>query len=133
MVVIQQETPGQNSLPCTVDELRKIEAHVPNQYLVRLVPGSVQEVISHLPTTSVAHFACHGTQNTQNPLKSALLLRDGQLEVSQIIQLYMPNASLAVLSACETAMGDENLPDEVIHLGAGLFFAGFRGVVATMW
>jgi hypothetical protein len=45
----------------------------------------------------------------------------------------MPNASLAFLSACETAKGDENLPDEVIHLGATLLFAGFRGVVATMW
>jgi CHAT domain-containing protein len=133
MVVIQQETPGQNSLPCTVDELRKIEAHVPNQALVRLVPGSVQEVISNLRTTSVAHFACHGTHNIRNPLESALLLQDGRLEVSEIIQLYMPNASLAVLTACETAMGDESLPDEVIHLGAGLFFAGFRGVVATMW
>ena len=42
-------------------------------------------------------------------------------------------ASLAFLSASETAMGDGNLPDEVIHLGATFLFAGFRGVVATMW
>jgi len=27
----------------------------------------------------------------------------------------------------------KNLPDEVIHLGAALMFAGFHGVVATMW
>ena len=30
-------------------------------------------------------------------------------------------------------MGDENLPDEVIHLGSALLFAGFREVIATMW
>jgi hypothetical protein len=30
-------------------------------------------------------------------------------------------------------MGDEHLPDEVIHLGSTLLFAVFRGVVATMW
>ena len=35
----------------------------------------------------------------------------------------MPDASLAFLSACETAMGDENLPDEGIHLGSTLLFA----------
>jgi len=45
----------------------------------------------------------------------------------------MPNASLAFLSACQTAMGDENLPDKAFHLAAALLFAGFRGTVATMW
>jgi hypothetical protein len=133
MVVIQPDTPGQKSLPCTVDELRKMERHVAKKDLVKLVRGSVKEVISHLPQTSMVHFACHGKQDTQNPLESALLLQDGQLKVSQIMQQSMPNASLAFLSACETAMGDENLPDEVIHIGSTLLFAGFRGVVATMW
>ena len=44
--------------------------------------------------------------------------------------------SLAFLSACETAKGDSKTPDEAIHLAATLLFqlfAGFRGVVATMW
>jgi hypothetical protein len=133
MVVIESQTPGQKSLPCTLDELRNIEVHVPDKELIKLVPGSVKNVMSNLLTTSIVHFACHGQQNTQNPLESALLLQDGPLCVSQIMQQPMSNASLAFLSACETAMGDENLPDEVIHLGATLLFAGFRGVVATMW
>jgi CHAT domain-containing protein len=41
--------------------------------------------------------------------------------------------SLAFLSACQTAMGDETTPDEMMHLAAALLFAGFRSVVATMW
>ena len=133
MVVIQSQTPGQKPLPCTLDELRQIEAHIPDNELIKLVPGSVKDVMSNLPATSVVHFACHGQQNTQKPLESGLLLQDGQLKVSQIMQQSIPNASLAFLSACETAMGDEKLPDEVIHLGATLIFAGFRGVIATMW
>jgi CHAT domain-containing protein len=133
MVVIQPDTPGQKHLPCTLDELRKIEAHVPDNHLIKLIRGSVKEAISHLPAVSITHFACHGRQNAHNPLESALLLHDGPLKVSQIMQQPMSNASLAFLSACETAMGDDNLPDEVIHLGATLLFTGFRGVVATMW
>jgi CHAT domain-containing protein len=133
MVVIQSETPGQRSLPYTLEELRKIETHVPEEELVKLVSGSVQDVMLNLPATSIAHFACHGHQNSQNPLESALLLKDGPLKVSQIMRQSIPHGSLAFLSACQTAMGDENLPDEVIHLGATLLFAGFRGVVATMW
>ncbi|KIM82633.1 hypothetical protein PILCRDRAFT_70495, partial [Piloderma croceum F 1598] len=104
LAVVQPDTPGQKSLPCTLNELQKIESHVPNNNLVKLAGGSVKEVISHLPEVSIAHFACHGEQNIQNPLESALLLQDGPLKVSHIMQKPMPNASLAFLSACETAM-----------------------------
>jgi CHAT domain-containing protein len=133
LVVVQPETPGQKSLPCTIEELQKIEEHVPKDNMIRFMHGYVEDVMLNLPVTSIAHFACHGQQNPRNPLESALHLEDGPLKLSQVMGQFMPHASLAFLSACETAMGDENLPDEVIHLGATLLFAGFRGVVATMW
>jgi hypothetical protein len=31
------------------------------------------------------------------------------------------------------AMGDEGLPDVDIHIAAGMLFAGYGGVVGTMW
>jgi CHAT domain-containing protein len=131
MAVIQPRT-----LPCTAQEIQKIGTYVPNECLVRLgisgAPVSVEEVVSHLPTVSIAHFACHGQQNKRN-LESAPILEDSPLKVSRIMRQSMPSASLAFLCACQTAMGDENLPDEAIHLGATLLFAGFRGVVATIW
>ncbi|KAF8501977.1 CHAT domain-containing protein [Gautieria morchelliformis] len=111
MVVIEPRTPGQKPLPCTVDEMRRIGARVPAN----------------------THFACHGQQHPESPLNSALMLQDGPLKVSQIMQQPIPSGTLAFLSACQTAMGDENLPDEVIHLASTLLFAGFRGVIATMW
>jgi CHAT domain-containing protein len=137
VVVIQPQTLGQRPLSYTIDELHRIEDHVPNKSLVRLgvegSPASVDTVLSHLATASAVHFACHGEQNPKSPLDSALILEDGELKVSQIMAQSMPNASLAFLSACQTAMGDRDLPDEAIHLAATLLFAGFRGVVATMW
>ncbi|KAJ7090527.1 hypothetical protein C8R44DRAFT_648274 [Mycena epipterygia] len=30
-------------------------------------------------------------------------------------------------------MGNEKVPDEAIHLAGTMLFAGFRGVVGTMW
>jgi CHAT domain-containing protein len=132
MVVIQNQT-----LPCTVRELEAIRKWVPNEVLVTFgipdSPALVESVASRLSTASIAHFACHGQQNFNSPLDSALILEDGRLKVSRIIQQPMTNALLAFLCACETATGDEGLPDEVIHLGATLLFAGFKGVVATMW
>jgi CHAT domain-containing protein len=137
LVAIQPETSGQPPLPGTRAELNKIQGHVPSKYLVRLgipdAPASVESVYSHLSAASIVHLACHGQQDARNPLNSAFLLGDGPLKVSRIMRQSMPNASLAFLSACQTAMGDENLPDEAIHLAATLLFTGFRGAVATMW
>ncbi|KAG1717664.1 uncharacterized protein EDB91DRAFT_1189727, partial [Suillus paluster] len=31
------------------------------------------------------------------------------------------------------AVGDEETPDEVIHLAAGLQFSGFKSVIGTLW
>jgi len=132
MAVIQPKT-----LPYANQELQNIAGHVPNECLVKLgvpgAPATVNEVVSRLSAVSIAHFACHGVQNKENPLESSLILEDGRLQISRIMQESTPNASLALLCACETAMGDEDLPDEAMHLGATLLFAGFSGVVATMW
>ena len=102
--------------------------------LVKLESGTVEEVALHLPTTAIVHFASHGMQDVLKPLESALLLKDRRpLTFHRIMQESNPNARLAFLAECQTAMGDETLPDEVIHLGSTLLFAGFPGVVATMW
>ncbi|KAG1797157.1 uncharacterized protein BJ212DRAFT_1406857 [Suillus subaureus] len=45
----------------------------------------------------------------------------------------IPHAEFAFLSACHTAVGDEETPDEVIHLAAGLQFSGFKSVIGTLW
>jgi CHAT domain-containing protein len=138
MAVIQPHTPGFAPLSYTLDELAKIKEHVPQRSLVQLgipgAPATVTAVLSQLSTASIVHLACHGVQGVKSPLESALILDDGKmLKVSQIMEQHMPNASLAFLGACGTAMSDENLPDETIHLAASLLFIGFHGTVATMW
>lgn len=137
--IIQPQIPGRPelALPSTNTELEKIESRVPKAHLTKIGtpenPTSISKVTSILPSVLIAHFACHGTQDQTSPLDSALILSDGQLKVSKIMEKPLRNASLAFLSACETAMGDDRTPDENIHLAGSMLFAGFRGVVATMW
>jgi CHAT domain-containing protein len=84
--------------------------------------------------SSWVHFACHGVQDVLRPTQSALLLAGGsKLTLSNIIQLALPHAELAYLSACQTAMGDKPLQEESVHLAAGMLSAGYCGVIATMW
>ncbi|KAG2150202.1 CHAT domain-containing protein [Suillus bovinus] len=79
------------------------------------------------------HLACHGTQRFDEPFQSAFLMRDQPLSLLDIVQMDLSQHNFAFLSACETAVGDFSTPDEVIHLAAGLQFAGVRSVVGTLW
>ncbi|KAJ7849528.1 hypothetical protein B0H14DRAFT_2356132 [Mycena olivaceomarginata] len=85
------------------------------------------------------HFAYHGTLDVQNPLDSGLLLDNGRLKVSEImpgtddLRSRQKGMTLAFLSACGTAKGDESLPDHAMHLAATMLFIAFRVVAATMW
>ncbi|KAJ7676620.1 CHAT domain-containing protein [Mycena polygramma] len=108
------------------------------EWLTSIRGGTGKEVVKHLQESSAVHFACHGIQDRMNPLESGLMLSDGRLKVSQIIQQAQneesrKTMSLAFLSACEAAKGDNSAPDEAMHLAATLLFAGFDTVVATMW
>ncbi|KAJ6463666.1 CHAT domain-containing protein [Mycena vitilis] len=139
--VIQERVPNLPPLPGAREELERITARVPSEWLTSLgdrTPVTVETALDHLGQSSLVHFACHGVQDTEQPLDSGLVLHDGRLKVSQLMRrrnMHDMNKpmSLAFLSACETAKGDETVPDEAMHLAATQLFAGFRGIVATMW
>jgi CHAT domain-containing protein len=136
--VIQPSAPGCSPLPGARHEEKKLQARVPKEWLTVLLGSKKEEVVGHLRDSSIVHFACHGVQDLQQPLDSGLILSDGRLTVSEIMRKQegdniRKTVSIAFLSACETAKGDTTVPDEAMHLAATLLFAGFRGVVATMW
>lgn len=95
--------------------------------------ATVDSVCNALKHCSWVHFACHGKQDDESPLESSLVLHDGLLSVLRLSASPLSGAELAVLLACETAKGSKDISDEVIHLSAGLHFAGFRRIVGTMW
>ncbi|KAG2066684.1 hypothetical protein BDR04DRAFT_1121026 [Suillus decipiens] len=90
-------------------------------------------VLCALRDNSWLHFACHGEQNYDEPFNSAFLMRDQPLSLLDITQIDLSCHQFAFLSACETAVGDFRTPDEVIHLAAGLRFAGVKSVIGTLW
>ncbi|KAG2034101.1 CHAT domain-containing protein [Suillus americanus] len=79
------------------------------------------------------HLACHGKQDPTQPYNSHFVMRDEHLTLLDIMDKDIPHAEFAFLSACHTAVGDEETPDEVIHLAAGVQFSGFKRVIGTLW
>ena len=96
--------------------------------------GTVEEVLDLMKGADWVHFACHGVQDEINPTESGLCLaNERRLRISDIIALSRPRGGLAFLSACHTAKGDDDLSDEAVHISAGMLFAGYGGVIGTMW
>jgi CHAT domain-containing protein len=91
------------------------------------------EVLQLMPEATVLHLACHEIQNAREPLKSGFIMHDKMMEVADLMRLNLPKARLAFLSACETAQGDMERPDEALHLAATMLYAGFKSVIGTMW
>lgn len=86
----------------------------------------------------VIHLACHGKFKGESPLSSALYLtgdgkNDGRLMVHELFGLNLENASLVVLSACETGLSQVMVGDELIGLSRGFIYAGTPSLVVTLW
>jgi CHAT domain-containing protein len=133
LVIAAETAPNLPALPMVRDEIKHVVETLRVHDTVKLENATVDAVMEQLPPANIVHFACHGTQHNTNPLLSSFHLRDGSLSVTSLMRLRLPQAFLAFLSACETAKGHEEQPDQVLHLAATLLFAGFPSVVATMW
>lgn len=86
----------------------------------------------HSPTADLLHLACHGLFRPDSPLFSALRLADGWLTVRDAYGLTL-DASLVVLSACETGVSVVAPGDELIGLARGFFSAGAATLLVSLW
>jgi len=111
--------------------------------IARLFPKSTVPTFAEPDSSSGAdmathiHFACHGDYNWDDPLESGWqLAEDQRLKLADLFNDTFPlrNASLVVLSACQTGVADpDDLADEYLGLTAGFLFAGAPAVISTLW
>ncbi|KIK33417.1 hypothetical protein CY34DRAFT_813608 [Suillus luteus UH-Slu-Lm8-n1] len=126
------------TLDCVEPELELVRSLLPPPPTISFtkitsVDATKSRALRALQDNTWLHFACHGTQSYEEPFMSAFLMRDQPLSLLDITKVDISRHEFAFLSACETAVGDFATPDEVIHLAAGLQFAGVKSVVGTLW
>ena len=135
LTVAQASAPGAQPIPKTEDEVKIVQGLTAGARRVDLTgkDATVQYVKEAMMKSNWIHLACHGQQNTADPMSSGFLLHDRTLKLSEIVKMSLPKADFAFLSACQTAMGDEKVAEESVHLAAGMLLSGCRGVIATTW
>ncbi|CAE6504099.1 unnamed protein product [Rhizoctonia solani] len=137
LTVSQEQTPGSHSsLPGAARELAYIKEHardVMSYTQLANEEATVEAVLDAMERHDCIHFACHAHQRVGDPTKSGFFLHDGTLSLVSILRRSFKNKGLAFLSACQTAMGDRDLPNETAHLASSVLIAGYPSVIATLW
>lgn len=100
--------------------------------------ASAPEFVKRAEGHAVIHLAAHAELKGASPLFFNLRLgakRDegGALEVADIYDLNLTRASLVVLSACRTQLGDQRQGDDILGLNRAFMYAGTPTVVASLW
>lgn len=87
--------------------------------------------------SAVIHLSAHALLNAQSPFFSGILLYDGQLTVQDVFAMPLPKLDLAVLSACNTQLGEtfeqHHTGREIVALNRAFIYAGAPSVVASLW
>lgn len=133
------ETPDEPDLPALpniTEELAAVTSAVGGRFAVTTLlstDAQSERVLKSLTTHSIAHLACHGIQDLQNPSAASLRLWDRRITVLDLANARLGPARLAYLSACQTAVGGVHLLDESLHLAGAFRLLGYDNVIATLW
>ena len=105
-----------------------------------------KRVRQEIEGADVIHLATHSQINDDAPMSSGILLsppekdppvgqtiNDGALQAWEIFSQMRLRADLAVLSACNTALGKSVRGEGIVGLTRALQYAGVRSVVASQW
>ncbi|MFD7656812.1 CHAT domain-containing protein [Actinosynnema sp. NPDC059797] len=133
LTVALERTPGFGDLPGTVVESAALHPAQSDLPLLDNAQATADKVLAQLQTSTWCHFACHAVDDAESPSRSALMLHDRPLQVSEISRLRLESAELAYLSACSTAHTGLRLAEESVHLASAFHLAGFKHVVASLW
>jgi CHAT domain-containing protein len=68
---------------------------------------TAEALLDKLSEATILHLACHGYQDSENALSSGFVMSDKMLTIERLMQVPLPRAFMAFLSACDTAKGDQ--------------------------
>ncbi|OUL20979.1 hypothetical protein BV378_28310 [Nostoc sp. RF31YmG] len=134
---LSESRPGFDALPNVQKEVEKIQSDLPSQVLFNqnFTNSAFQNRISAV-SYPIVHLATHGKFSSQAD-ETFILTWDGKIKVNQLsnvlktLEISRENSlELLVLSACETAAGDNR---SALGLAGIAVRSGARSTVATLW
>lgn len=97
--------------------------------------GTKQRFLQEADDYDIIHLAIHGKSDSVNRFKSSLVFNGDQDYYLTSTDLYQTNlkSKLAVLSACETGVGQFSKGEGAFSIARGFAVAGVPAIVTTLW
>ena len=122
------------------EECRIISRLYPRSTLLTGTVATKDRFLDLAPRYDVLHIAAHAVANPLNPGLSYFVFapeRDSEpstfLYAREVASLNLEGPRLAILAACDTALGSVSDTEGAIGLGRAFLQAGIPSVVATLW
>jgi len=125
------------ALPFAEKEVASIGWRFPNVTVLTGDKATEGWVVRNISKFGIIHLASHGEFDPVNPLFSSVKLArddedDGDLRASEIFGLDI-QASLVMLSACQTGLGKITSGDDVIGMNRAFLYAGTNAIMSSLW
>ncbi len=120
------------------EEVQKIHRIIGGKLLLDSM-ATKDNFLNYASAANIIHLATHGKANDENGAYSYLAFyqrnNGSESELLFVSDLYnmQLNAELAVLSACETGVGEYQRGEGIVSLARGFFYAGVKSLVTTLW
>lgn len=129
------------SLPSSEKEVAKIKNLYPLSKIYIRQEATEDKAKDPAEGFNVMHFATHGNLDYKNFKSSYLTMaqnpqegEDGKLTLNELFGLeLMTHLDLVVLSACQTAIIDENAIGSPVSPASGFVDNGVKSVIASLW
>jgi CHAT domain-containing protein len=126
------------TLPNSAQEVRAIRAFRPDAVIYTGKEATETRAIQEAANSSVLIFSNHCLLNSQNPNQTFIQLypsatADGRLHLPEVQNLRCSRLNLAVLTACQTAMGEQAPGREVHNMARSFSIAGASAIIASLW
>ncbi|WP_117885552.1 CHAT domain-containing protein [Aureibaculum luteum] len=126
---------GDYNLPGALDEINFIKK-ITNGTVFSGNKASKENFISNSKDGNVLHLAMHAFLNNKNSELSYFAfsdnIKDNKLFLSELYGLNL-NAKLAVLSACNTGVGNIKSGKGIVSLNRAFIYAGVPTTVSSLW
>ena len=126
------------SLPAASREVRELARIRAGSTALDGAQATKARFLSLAGQFSDVHLATHGVLDAEHPERSYLLMAGAdedsrRLSIAEIASLSLGRNGMAVLSACETALGEQVPGAALTTLAAAFSQAGAQSVVASLW
>jgi CHAT domain-containing protein len=129
-------------LPHAIEEARSIAAIAKRAGRVATIESASFGAVlkPEAENSEILHFAAHAFAPSAQPGRSGIVLSQGEaghsvfgyLGIAEIHKLKL-KASLVVLSACETGVGQDFRGEGMVSLARAFMYAGSPRVIASLW